>query len=114
MKLSTILSAVILFVLGYLLAAVTDRTDPPQDIAVDLEKIQKERDSIQLVYDAAIKREQAYILAAEQDSIRAAEGERKVAALEKKTRTYAYRLKEMEALVISQPDSFLIKRYPDQ
>lgn len=78
-----------------------------------VKKLQEERDSIQTLFNASRNREQLHILKSEQDSIRRVATEKKIAVLESKNKTYSQRLKEIEKITISRPDSFLIKRYPN-
>lgn len=76
-----------------------------------IKSIQKQRDSLQSLFNHSIAREQAYILQHEKDSTDAAVLSQKIFKRESQIKSYATRLKEIEAINIGRVDSFFIKRY---
>ena len=76
-----------------------------------IKQIFKERDSLHVLLDQSVEREQRYILKIERDSIKSAMMEISIEMRERKMRTYAQRLNEIDKIRIAQPDSFLINRY---
>lgn len=115
-KFKLIFSGIALLIIGYIVAVgfiAKKHDDRDVDLEQTIKALQKERDSIQSLFNASRNREQLYILKAEQDSLRRVTTEKKIAILESKNKTYSERLKEIEKITISRPDSFLIKRYPN-
>lgn len=80
---------------------------------VEIGKIQMERDSLHAVLKESILREQQYILKAEADSLKADSLTVVIISRERKIKTYEERLREVRQITISNPDSFLINRYPE-
>lgn len=102
------------FWIGYRQGQKTIESTLPTDSKVELNKITRERDSLHSLFIASGQREQKFILQHESDSLLIISKERAVAVRESKIKTYQQRLDEMISITIAQPDSFLIKRYPDQ
>lgn len=78
----------------------------------ELNTIKKQRDSIQVALKQSILREQQWILKHEADSVKADSLTIVISNREKKIKTYEERLREVRQITITNPDSFLIKRYP--
>jgi hypothetical protein len=109
-----ILLIIIAGVLLYFVVTGGDAFIKVPDSSIEIKKLQSERDSIQSLFNQSVDREQKYILQAEADSITAVELEYKIAARESMIKTYKQRVDEISKIKIARPDSFLIKRYPDQ
>lgn len=101
------------FVTGYYLGG-RNAINVPKDATLELHKFEKERDSLHAIIGASVAREQWLILKHEKDSALIVKKESSIALKESKLKTVQQRLDEIQKIVINHPDSFLIKRYPEQ